>query len=165
MFAVHETGQAKDVSRCPSRRKTHKRFPPAPTAHRAWPRPAHSIAKSIIGLDDVVEQSLAVILSGGHGLLVGAPGLAKTRLVHTLAIVTGLDDKRVQFTPDLMPADILGSEVLEERRGGKRAFRFIPARSSAAADGRRDQPRQPAHPGGPAAGHAGRLRHRGRPAP
>ena len=85
-----------------------------------------SIAKSIVGLDDVVEQSLAVLLSGGHGLLVGAPGLAKTRLVHTLAIVTGLDDKRVQFTPDLMPADILGSEVLEEDAAGKRAFRFIP---------------------------------------
>ncbi|MCP2671608.1 MoxR family ATPase [Maricaulaceae bacterium EIL42A08] len=85
-----------------------------------------SIAKSIVGLDGVVEQSLAVILSGGHGLLVGAPGLAKTRLVHTLAVVTGLDDKRVQFTPDLMPADILGSEVLEEDAQGKRAFRFIP---------------------------------------
>ncbi len=85
-----------------------------------------SIAKSIVGLDQVVEQSLAVLLSGGHGLLVGAPGLAKTRLVHTLATVTGLDDKRVQFTPDLMPADILGSEVLEEDEHGKRHFRFIP---------------------------------------
>ena len=69
-----------------------------------------SIAKSIVGLDSVVEQSLAVLLSGGHGLLVGAPGLAKTRLVHTLALVAGLDDKRVQFTPDLMPADIVGSD-------------------------------------------------------
>ena len=85
-----------------------------------------SIAKSIIGLEEVVERSLAVILSGGHGLLVGAPGVAKTRLVHTLAVVTGLDDKRVQFTPDLMPADIVGSEVLEEAETGKRAFRFIP---------------------------------------
>lgn len=85
-----------------------------------------SIAKAIVGLDEVVERSLAVILAGGHGLLVGAPGLAKTRLVHTLAIVTGLDDKRVQFTPDLMPADILGSEVLDEDADGKRAFRFIP---------------------------------------
>lgn len=85
-----------------------------------------SIAKSIVGLDSVVEQALAVLLSGGHGLLVGAPGLAKTRLVHTLAVVTGLDDKRVQFTPDLMPADIVGSEVLEENEGGKRSFRFIP---------------------------------------
>ncbi|TRO86159.1 MoxR family ATPase [Glycocaulis profundi] len=85
-----------------------------------------SIAKSIVGLDEVVEQSLSVLLAGGHGLLVGAPGLAKTRLVHTLAVVTGLDDKRVQFTPDLMPADILGSEVLEEGEDGRRAFRFIP---------------------------------------
>lgn len=85
-----------------------------------------SIGKAIIGLDEVVERCLAVILSGGHGLLVGAPGLAKTRLVHTLAVVTGLDDKRVQFTPDLMPADILGSEVLEESETGKRAFRFLP---------------------------------------
>ncbi|MEO1040115.1 MAG: MoxR family ATPase [Pseudomonadota bacterium] len=85
-----------------------------------------SIGKAVFGLEDVVEQSLATLLSGGHGLLVGAPGLAKTRLVHTLAIVTGLDDKRVQFTPDLMPADILGSEVLEEDAAGKRAFRFLP---------------------------------------
>jgi MoxR-like ATPase len=85
-----------------------------------------SIARSIIGLDDVVEQSLAVILSGGHGLLVGPPGVAKTRLVHALAVVTGLEDKRVQFTPDLMPADILGSEVLDQDAEGKRHFRFIP---------------------------------------
>ncbi len=85
-----------------------------------------SIGRSIFGLEEVVERALCVLLSGGHGLLVGAPGLAKTRLVHTLAIVTGLDDKRVQFTPDLMPADILGSEVLEEDAAGKRSFRFIP---------------------------------------
>lgn len=85
-----------------------------------------SLAREIIGLDAVVEQTLAVILSGGHGLLVGAPGLAKTRLVHAVAKVTGLDDKRVQFTPDLMPADILGSEVLEESKAGERSFRFIP---------------------------------------
>ena len=85
-----------------------------------------SIAKSIVGLDAVVEQSLAVLLSGGHGLLVGAPGLAKTRVVHTLARVAGLEDKRVQFTPDLMPADILGSEVLDQDEAGKRSFRFIP---------------------------------------
>ena len=85
-----------------------------------------SIARSVIGLETVVEQALAVILSGGHGLLVGAPGLAKTRLVQTLAVVTGLDDKRVQFTPDLMPADILGSEVLETAADGARAFRFLP---------------------------------------
>ena len=73
----------------------------------------------------MVEQSLIAILCGGHGLLVGAPGLAKTRLVETIGAVLGLDGKRVQFTPDLMPADILGAEVLEEGAGGARAFRFI----------------------------------------
>jgi len=85
-----------------------------------------AIGRAVFGLDEVVERALAVLLSGGHGLLVGAPGLAKTRLVHTLGVVTGLDDKRVQFTPDLMPADILGSEVLDVDDAGKRAFRFIP---------------------------------------
>ncbi len=85
-----------------------------------------SIGKVIYGLEDQVELCLAAILSGGHALLVGAPGLAKTRLVETIAIATGLDTKRIQFTPDLMPADILGSEVLEEGKDGKRSFRFIP---------------------------------------
>ena len=66
-----------------------------------------------------------VLLSGGHGLLVGVPGLAKTRLVETLGVVMGLDTRRVQFTPDLMPGDILGSEVLETATDGSRAFRFI----------------------------------------
>src|SRR5918998_1342012 len=65
-------------------------------------------------------------LACGHGLLVGVPGLAKTKLVETLGIVLGLDARRVQFTPDLMPSDILGSEVLEEGAGGRRNFRFIP---------------------------------------
>ncbi|MEE2526466.1 MoxR family ATPase [Hyphobacterium sp. HN65] len=85
-----------------------------------------SIGKVIYGLEDQIELCLAAILSGGHALLVGAPGLAKTRLVETIAIATGLDTKRIQFTPDLMPADILGSEVLEEDKSGKRSFRFIP---------------------------------------
>jgi MoxR-like ATPase len=85
-----------------------------------------SIGRVIIGQDQVVELALAAVLSGGHGLLVGAPGLAKTRLVETLARALGLDSKRVQFTPDLMPADIVGSEVLEEGADGARAFRFIP---------------------------------------
>jgi MoxR-like ATPase len=84
-----------------------------------------SIARVIIGQETVVELSLAAVLSGGHALLVGAPGLAKTRLVVTLAAALGLDSKRVQFTPDLMPADILGSEVLEEDAEGARSFRFI----------------------------------------
>ncbi len=83
------------------------------------------IAKKIIGQDTVVELSLAAILSGGHGLLVGVPGLAKTLLVETLGTVLGMDMKRVQFTPDLMPADILGSEVLETGTDGSRTFKFI----------------------------------------
>ena len=84
------------------------------------------IANVILGQDEVVSLALTAILSGGHALLVGVPGLAKTLLVDTLGEVLGLDAKRVQFTPDLMPADIVGSEVLEEGKGGKRSFRFIP---------------------------------------
>lgn len=83
------------------------------------------VAKVIIGQDAVVEQTLITLLSGGHGLLVGLPGLAKTLLVRTLGTVLGLAENRVQFTPDLLPADILGSEVLEEDDQGKRFFRFI----------------------------------------
>ncbi len=84
------------------------------------------IGKTVIGQENVVKLSLAAMLSGGHALLVGVPGLAKTLLVETLSTVLGLDGKRVQFTPDLMPADIIGSEVLEESTKGKRSFRFIP---------------------------------------
>ena len=84
-----------------------------------------SIARVIFGQQEIVEQSLITLLSGGHALLVGVPGLGKTKLVETLGTVLGLDERRVQFTPDLMPADILGSEVLEESDTGKRSFRFI----------------------------------------
>lgn len=83
------------------------------------------IAKRIVGQETVVALALTTILSGGHALLVGVPGLAKTRLVETLGTVLGLDNNRVQFTPDLMPADILGSEVLETGKDGTRAFKFI----------------------------------------
>jgi MoxR-like ATPase len=83
-----------------------------------------AISAVIFGQDDVIEQSLITLLAGGHGLLIGVPGLAKTRLVETLGLVLGLDTKRVQFTPDLMPTDITGSEVLEEKNGA-RGFRFI----------------------------------------
>lgn len=83
------------------------------------------VARRVIGQADVVDLALAAILSGGHGLLVGAPGLAKTLLVETLGTVLGLDANRVQFTPDLMPSDILGAEVLETAPDGGRAFRFI----------------------------------------
>jgi len=79
----------------------------------------------IFGQQAVVDEALVTLLSGGHALLIGVPGLAKTKLVETLATVLGLSEKRVQFTPDLMPADILGSEVLEESDTGKRHFRFI----------------------------------------
>ena len=85
-----------------------------------------AIGAVIFGQDKVVEQALITVLSGGHALLVGVPGLAKTRLVETLGTILGLDDKRIQCTPDLMPADILGSEVLEESETGRRSFRFIP---------------------------------------
>ena len=84
-----------------------------------------AIGRVIFGQDEVVEQVLIAILGGGHALLVGAPGLAKTKLATTLGRVLGLDEKRVQFTPDLMPADILGSEVLDEAEGGGRQFRFL----------------------------------------
>ncbi|MBY0509934.1 MAG: AAA family ATPase, partial [Rhodospirillaceae bacterium] len=79
----------------------------------------------IYGQGEVVEECLITLLAGGHVLLIGVPGLAKTKLVQTLGTVLGLDDKRVQFTPDLMPADIIGSEVLEEDAEGCRFFRFI----------------------------------------
>ena len=83
------------------------------------------IGRVIFGQEEVVEQTLITLLAGGHALLIGFPGLGKTRLVETLGAVLGLDDKRVQFTPDLMPADILGSEVMEESESGRRGFRFI----------------------------------------
>jgi MoxR-like ATPase len=84
-----------------------------------------AIGTVIFGQEKVVEQALITILSGGHALLLGVPGLAKTKLVETMGIVLGLDARRIQFTPDLMPSDILGTEVLEESQTGKRSFRFI----------------------------------------
>ncbi|MEM1086712.1 MAG: MoxR family ATPase [Pseudomonadota bacterium] len=83
------------------------------------------IGKAVFGQDRVVELALAAILAGGHALLIGAPGLAKTRLVTAIGTALGLDNSRIQFTPDLMPGDILGSEVLDEGADGSRAFRFI----------------------------------------
>lgn len=79
------------------------------------------ISKIIVGQDAVVDQILLSIFSGGHALLVGVPGLAKTLMVNTIALALGLDFKRIQFTPDLMPSDILGSEILDENR----TFKFI----------------------------------------
>lgn len=83
------------------------------------------VGRVIFGQETVIEETLITLLAGGHCLLVGVPGLGKTRLVETLGKVFGMDEKRVQFTPDLMPGDILGSEVLEESETGKRGFRFV----------------------------------------
>jgi len=84
-----------------------------------------AIARVIFGQEAAVEAALVTLLSGGHGLIVGVPGLAKTKLVETLAVVLGLSERRIQFTPDLMPSDILGSEVLDQAADGSRSFRFI----------------------------------------
>ena len=84
-----------------------------------------SIGRVIFGQRAVIDQTLVTLLAGGHALLIGVPGLAKTKLVETVAAVMGLSAKRVQCTPDLMPADITGSEILEEE-DGRRSFRFLP---------------------------------------
>ena len=84
------------------------------------------IGKVVFGQERTIELVLCAILSGGHALLIGAPGLAKTRLIDALGTVLGLGAGRVQFTPDLMPSDILGSEILEQTEDGKRSFRFVP---------------------------------------
>jgi len=85
-----------------------------------------SITKRFIGQERVVDLTLTALLCGGHALLIGLPGLGKTRLIETLSTVMGLDGNRIQFTPDLMPADILGSEVLDTAADGTRSFRFVP---------------------------------------
>jgi len=88
-------------------------------------RAREAIHTVIFGQEDVVDQTLITLLAGGHGLLVGVPGLAKTKLVETLGTVLGLDARRIQFTPDLMPSDILGSEILDEGADRRRSFRFV----------------------------------------
>ena len=96
------------------------------TLGRSLTAARENIHKVIFGQEEVVDQTLISLLAGGHTLLVGVPGLAKTLLVETLGKVFGLQDRRIQCTPDLMPADILGSEVLEDTEGGRRTFRFVP---------------------------------------
>lgn len=86
----------------------------------------NALNQVVFGQNDVIELAMVAILAGGHALIVGAPGLAKTKLATSLGAVLGLNEKRVQFTPDLMPADILGSEILDVDDKGKRAFRFVP---------------------------------------
>lgn len=83
------------------------------------------ISTVIFGQDQTIRQTLTTVLAGGHALLVGAPGLGKTLLVTTLGTVLGLNARRVQFTPDLMPSDITGSEILDEDASGHRSFRFV----------------------------------------
>ncbi|MCO5730437.1 MoxR family ATPase [Rhizobium sp. SSA_523] len=83
------------------------------------------VGKVIFGQEQVVENTLIAVLSGGHALLVGVPGLAKTKLVSTLGTVLGMDANRIQFTPDLMPSDILGTEVMDQDESGRRSFRFV----------------------------------------
>lgn len=85
----------------------------------------NNVGEVIFGQEDVVSNVLITVLSGGHALLVGLPGLAKTKLVETLGTVLGLDESRIQFTPDLMPSDILGSEILHQDADGKRSFQFL----------------------------------------
>ncbi len=97
----------------------------AETALDTIGRARDAIGTVIFGQEKVVELSLVTVLAGGHGLLVGVPGLAKTKLVETLGTVLGLEARRVQFTPDLMPSDILGTEVLDEGPDRRRSFRFL----------------------------------------
>ena len=85
-----------------------------------------AIAAAILGQDEVIEQTLITLLCGGHALLVGLPGLGKTSLVHAVARALGMQEGRIQFTPDLLPGDILGSEILEDGEDGRRSFRFVP---------------------------------------
>ena len=84
-----------------------------------------ALGTAIIGQEEVITQTLITLLSGGHGLFVGVPGLAKTTLVLSLGAILGLAGKRIQFTPDLMPSDITGTEILEEENSGRRNFRYI----------------------------------------
>jgi hypothetical protein len=85
----------------------------------------NALSDVIFGQETVLERALTTVLAGGHGLLVGVPGLAKTKLVDAMGTVLGLAAGRIQFTPDLMPSDILGSEILEEAADRSRSFRFV----------------------------------------
>ena len=83
------------------------------------------LQKVVVGQDEVIDQILSAIFTGGHCLLVGVPGLAKTLLVSTIARILDVEFRRIQFTPDLMPSDITGTNVLEESESGRREFRFV----------------------------------------
>ena len=96
------------------------------TISAKFDRARAALGDIVFGQDAVITLTLATLAAGGHGLLIGAPGLAKTLLVTSVADLLGMSEKRIQFTPDLMPGDVLGSEVLEESAEGRREFRFIP---------------------------------------
>ena len=119
------------------------------------------IRKAIIGQDEVVEQVLLALFVGGHSIITGVPGLAKTLLVRTIANVLDLSFKRIQFTPDLMPADITGTEIIEEDRAtGRRADAVYPwSNLRQHRAGRRDQSHAAENAGGAARSDAGRTRH------
>ncbi|WP_336276492.1 AAA family ATPase [Bartonella sp. CB178] len=95
------------------------------TAHNQLDVLQREIDKIIFGQNCVIEYALTAIFAGGHALLVGVPGLAKTRLVETLGTVLGIEETRIQFTPDLMPSDITGSEIMDSDKNGKRSFRYV----------------------------------------
>ena len=121
------TGAAADADNLPSNEAKNTARPEewADEVAAKFTKAREAISGIIFGQVTVIDQVLITLLSGGNGLLIGLPGLAKTRLVDTLGTVLGMDTKRIQFTPDLMPGDIVGSEVLEEDEDGKRSFRFI----------------------------------------
>jgi len=94
--------------------------------HKSFKQIKNELEKVIVGQDDIIEQLLIALYSKGHCLLIGVPGLAKTLIIKTLGEILGLEFSRIQFTPDLMPSDITGAEILEEdRTTGKKAFRFM----------------------------------------
>src|SRR5687768_5164007 len=98
----------------------------AQTFARKYAQLRAEIGKVIVGQDKVVEQLLTVLFARGHALIIGVPGLAKTLLVKTLASTLGWDFKRIQFTPDLMPSDITGTEILQtDQTTGERNMRFV----------------------------------------
>ena len=121
------------------------------------------LRKVIVGQDEVVEQVLVALFTGGHCLITGVPGLAKTLLIKTLAEILDLSFKRIQFTPDLMPSDITGTEILDESNGVRGLALRAGADLRADHPRRRDQPHAAQDAGGAARGDAGVPRHR-RPA-
>ena len=122
---------------------------------------AEEISKAIVGQAEVVEGVLMALLAGGHVLLEGAPGLGKTMLVRTLAQAVALKYSRIQFTPDLMPADVIGTSVVQENGDGRKCSIFSPARFHQSAAGGRNQSRDAENAVGAARGHAGKAGDRG----